>query len=150
MALFPDADAIVILGGGDEARWRQGLVLAANYPDAPLVVTGDSGAIASGLISHGLPARRILIEQAATSTAENAQFTRPILDEIHARRVILVTNWYHVPRTLRTFRKYQPGREFVVSFEPKADPLTNYDLAMQFRERLATIYNLLVRGVWCF
>ena len=127
------------------------MVLAAAYPDAPLVVTGDyQGSIASGLISHGLPARRILIERAATSTVENAQFTRPILDEIHARRAILVTNWYHVPRALQTFRKYQPGREFVVSFEPKPDPLTKYDLAMQFRERLATIYNLFVHGIWCF
>ena len=41
--LFADADAIVILGGGDDARWQKGLEVARTYPQLPVVVTGDDG-----------------------------------------------------------------------------------------------------------
>ena len=150
MRLFHDADAIVILGGGDAARWRQGLVLAAAYPEAPLIVTGDQGVILAELLAHGIPAQRIRHETAATSTVENARLTRPVLDQLGARRVILVTNWFHAPRSLSLFRKYQPDREFVVSFEAKPASLSPWEKAWLRHERLAAIHHLLVHGVWCF
>lgn len=107
--LFADADAIVILGGGDDARWQKGLEVARAYPQLPVVVTGDDGYIVAPLAAHGLAAPRVVHEEAATSTVENAKFTGPLLDRIGARRVILVTNWFHAPRSLAMFRKYQVG-----------------------------------------
>jgi uncharacterized SAM-binding protein YcdF (DUF218 family) len=81
---------------------------------------------------------------------ENAKFTAPMLDKIGAKRVILVTNWFHAPRALAIFLKYQPGREFVVSFSPKPEPLSKWDRETLRRERLAVLHNLLVHGVWSF
>ncbi|MFM7179940.1 MAG: YdcF family protein [Verrucomicrobiales bacterium] len=121
--LFADADALVILGGGDQVRWARGVEMAKRYPGIPVVVTGDENHIVGYLEKHGIPKERVLHEKAATSTVENARFTIPMLDKIGAKRVILVTNWFHVPRSLAIFRKYQPGREFVVSFAPKPETM---------------------------
>ena len=148
--LFHSPDAIVVLGGGDEARIRQAANLAASYPELPLIVTGDGGSIVSGLLEQGIPRGRIIHEQAAKTTVENAIFTEPLLAQLHARRVILVTNWFHAPRSLKTFEKYQPLRDFVVSFEPKPEPLTKWNRDTQLRERLAMIYNLFRHGIWSF
>lgn len=148
MPVFADADAFVILGGGDRARWQHGADLAKSHPSLPLIITGDGGDIVEHFAGQGIPRERILHEQAATSTVENARFTAPFLDRIRARRVILVTNWFHVPRALSIFRKYQPGREFTVSFSPKPEPLTKWDRDTHRRERLAVLHNLIVHGVW--
>ena len=144
--LFADADALVVLGGGDQARWRKALALAADYPNLPVVVTGDQNSIVNALLTHGLPAGRIVHEEFATTTVENALLTAPLLDRLAARRVILVTNWYHAPRALATFRKFQPGREFAVAISLKQN--LPWDPNSQRRERLAAIYNLLRHGVW--
>ena len=79
---------------------------------------------------------------------ENAKFTKPLLDKLGAKRVILVTNWFHTPRSLAIFRNYQPGREFTVSFPPKPAPLSQWDRESLRRERMAALHNLLVHGVW--
>ena len=120
-------DAILALGGGDEARGRKCLELAQSFPHAPVVVSGDGGTIFRFLRDHGVPESRIVHEELATSTVENARFTQRILDELHARRVVLVTNWFHAPRSLAVFRSFQPERSWAVAFETKPDPLTRWD-----------------------
>ena len=150
MELFHTPDAIVILGGGDEARVRQGFMLSEMFPKVPVVVTGDGGTIFAELTHRGIPSDRIQYEPAAKTTVENAILTAPILTQIHARRVILVTNWFHALRARRIFEKYQPSRDFVVSFEHKPDPLLKWDRDSQLRERFAILYNFLRYGVWSF
>ncbi len=148
--LFADADALVILGGGDFARWGHGYELAEVHPDLPLIVTGDDNYIVEYLAAQGIPQERIVHEEAASSTVENAKFTKPMLDRIGAERVILVTNGFHAPRSLAVFRKYQPGREFVVCFPPRPEPPGKWDRHAERRERLAALHNLLRHGVWSF
>ena len=80
---------------------------------------------------------------------ENAKFPKPLLDKIGAaKRLILVTNWCHTPRSLAISRKYQSGLEFPVSFSPKPEPLSKWDREAQRRERMAALHNLVVHGVW--
>lgn len=150
MSVFSDADALVILGGGDSNRWQRGFDLAKASPTLPLLVTGDDNQIVHYFTERGIPQERILHEEAATFTVENAKFTKPMLDKLGAKRVILVTNWFHAPRALAIFRKYQPGREFTISFSPKPEPLTKWDRDTQRRERMAALHNLIVHGVWSF
>lgn len=148
VSVFHDADVIVILGGGDDTRSREGLILATAHPQARLVVTGDGGRFFEPLIEAGIRRERIIHETAATSTVENAKFTKPLLDELGAERVILVTNWYHAQRALKIFRKYQPAREFCISYETRPDPLMKWDRAAARRERLAAVHNWIVHSVW--
>ncbi len=150
MPVSADADALVILGGGDPARLQRGYDMARAHPDLPVIVTGDDNYIVEYLLARGIPRNRMLHEQAATSTVENAKFTKPLLDKHGAKRVILVTNWFHAPRAGAIFRKYQPGREFTVSFSPKPEPLSKWDRVSLRRERMAALRNLIVHGVWSF
>jgi uncharacterized SAM-binding protein YcdF (DUF218 family) len=143
-------DAIVILGGGDEARSRKGLELAKAFPEAALLVTGDGGSIVRYLTGKGIPPQRIQHEEAATSTMENALLTDPVLDGLNSQHAVLVTNWFHVPRSLAIFRSIQPEREWCVAFEPSPDPLTPWDQGCRRRERLAALHHFLRYGLWCF
>lgn len=146
--VFVSPDAIVILGGGDPARWQHGLAVAREHPAVPVVVTGDGGAIVEYLEEEGLPSRRILHEDAATSTVENAKYTAAVLSGIEAQRVILVTNFFHASRSRAIFGKYQPEREFCVSFPPKPDPMYPWDHEVVWRERTASVHNFIHHGVW--
>lgn len=143
-------DVIVGLGGGDEARSRKCLELATSFPQTPIVITGDGGLIVQFLRDHGVPKSRIIHENLATSTFENAHFTKEILDELHGKRVVLVTNWFHAPRSLAMFRSSQPDRSFAVVFELKPEPLTPWDKGCMRRERIAALYYFLIHGISSF
>ena len=110
------ADAIVVLGGEPDARPREAarLFQAGVAPAVVVTGVGDAKANARTLRMAGVPADKIFIEKTARSTVENADFTRPILQELGARRVLLVTSSFHTRRALATFRKRIPGIEFGV------------------------------------
>ena len=118
-------DAILVLGGGNKERAKEALRLHELYPDIPLIVTGDGGMIHDDLIEMGVKASDIQHETSATSTMENAEFSNEILDGFGAQRVVLVTNWFHVPRSLAVFERCQPDREFAASFVEKPDKMDN-------------------------
>jgi uncharacterized SAM-binding protein YcdF (DUF218 family) len=130
-AKMPDADAIVILGGGTlPAQYPRPTVELDGAGDrvlygarlyreghAPLVVvTGGllpwSSAEGSGaaemrdlLVFMGVPAEAILLETQSANTYENAVFTREILEPQGVRRIILVTSAMHMPRAAAIFEK---------------------------------------------
>jgi len=141
-------DAIVVLGGGNEERPREALRLITKFPDVPLIVTGDGGMIYNALVDAGVPPDSILHEISATSTVENAQRTAPILDQLGAQRVVLVTNWFHAPRAAAVFDRYQADRDFVVSFEPRPEKMSNWHRYATRRERLAAVMYLFRYGIW--
>lgn len=114
-------DAVIVLGaavhGSELSPTLQGrLDVALAYhqrnPRALIVVSGGQGiqedlpegvAMAAYLESHGVPAQQILVEDRATSTEENFQYSRALLD---ARlppgyRVVFVTDEFHVYRAGR-------------------------------------------------
>jgi uncharacterized SAM-binding protein YcdF (DUF218 family) len=128
----PSADAIVLLGGAlataqppqrptfilgasstrivhaaalfraGKAKWI--VIAAGNRPDHP----GDeieADAIAQFLGQLGVPDSAIRREKESRTTRENAANVRPILEQLGARRVLLVTSALHMPRALKTFEK---------------------------------------------
>ena len=143
-------DAILVLGGGNEERPREALRLHQLYPDVPLVVTGDGGVIHEDLVELGVDPADIQHETSATSTIENAQFSDKILGQLDARRVVLVTNWFHVPRSMAVFESYQPNREFAASFEPKPDKMDNWHRYASRRERIAALLYVVRYQIWSF
>lgn len=71
---------------------------------------GDSARnLAARAISLGIPASAIELEEQATTTEENVRYSRPILDRLGARRVVLVTGRGHAVRALCAARKAWPG-----------------------------------------
>jgi uncharacterized SAM-binding protein YcdF (DUF218 family) len=90
--------------------------LARSYPAARIVYTGGSvsllraGAAEADYVarlfeSFGIARDRIILERRARNTAENAAFTREIVQPKPGERWLLVTSGYHMPRSIGCFRK---------------------------------------------
>jgi uncharacterized SAM-binding protein YcdF (DUF218 family) len=144
-----EPDTIVVLGGGNQ-RGASAYRLHQKYPEVPVLVTGDGGEIMADLLLRGVPGALLIHEVEATSTYENATCTAPLLDAREAQRIILVTDWYHVPRSLATFRHVQPGREIAAEFAPRPEVLQESEIGGQRRERLAALAYWLRFGINSF
>jgi len=131
VAEIPQADAIVILGGGTQppqfprpspevgeagdrviygARlYREGkaplaLVTGGRLPWS-FEREGSAQEMAELLTFMGVPEEAILLEGKSTNTYENAVFTREILAPMGINRIILVTSAIHMPRSVAIFEK---------------------------------------------
>ncbi len=112
------ADVIVVISGGET---RQRVAEAAELFHqgwAPLLIMsgaardeGVSNAVAMQqiAISLGVPKNKILVEEVATSTLDNAKFVRDIIEEKKFTKIILVTSPYHQRRASLAFAKYLQG-----------------------------------------
>jgi uncharacterized SAM-binding protein YcdF (DUF218 family) len=91
-------------------------VLARQYPQARLVYSGGSSGLilktameadhALALLARlGIPRERIVIERRSRNTAENATFTKALVQPKPGERWLLVTSAAHMPRSVGIFRK---------------------------------------------
>ncbi|MCL2421245.1 MAG: YdcF family protein [Defluviitaleaceae bacterium] len=113
-------DAVIVLGAGlvgDNQiprilRYRldTALIYLHDNEDTLAVVTGGLGqhvtvteayAMGQYLIQHGIAPERIILEDQSTSTMENLNFAKALLDERLGENnytIVLVTNDFHLPR----------------------------------------------------
>ncbi len=108
------ADALVVLGGGLEARPERAAELFKQGAAPKIVVSGVGDTDANTLVleQNGVPDAAIIREDKSVSTLENAKFSIPLLRKIGAHRVIIVTSWYHSRRALACFRHFAPDLTF--------------------------------------
>lgn len=72
----------------------------------PDETVSEAEAMTQYLIGHGIPARDILPEKESTTTLENLQFSKRIIDEFGGRKyTALISSNYHVYRALRYCRE---------------------------------------------
>jgi uncharacterized SAM-binding protein YcdF (DUF218 family) len=128
---MPAPDGIIVLGGairGDESLTRgqavfsegervvEAAILARRFPSARVVFTGASGSLQASasteapaarklLIDLGVDPSRIILEEVARNTDENARFTAALLQPRPGQRFLLVTSAYHMPRSMGLFEK---------------------------------------------
>jgi len=110
-------DVIVVLGGGSHERPERAAELFRNRIAPRIVVSGlgDCTINRRFLIGDGVPAGAIEMENQSRTTKENAQFVIQWLRKSNsppAKRVIVVTSWYHSRRALACFRHYAPDIQF--------------------------------------
>ena len=76
------------------------------WVDVPLLVKGiltpEDAALA---VEHGVPEARIIIEDKATRTLENALYTARIMADRGWDRALVVSDPFHLPRALFLFRR---------------------------------------------
>jgi uncharacterized SAM-binding protein YcdF (DUF218 family) len=107
------ADVMVVLGGTPDRPVRAAELFAEGAAPRVLVSgIGDDIANEHVLEKHGVPAEDIILESKSHTTRENAEFSVPLLRAMGARRVILVTTWYHSRRALHCFEHYAPDITF--------------------------------------
>jgi uncharacterized SAM-binding protein YcdF (DUF218 family) len=124
-------DGIVVLGGGiapnlsfehgepvvnsDAGRLIALAKLAHDYPKARIVYSGgDASLIPDGhaetkflaplLDAMGVPRSRVMLEDRARNTAENAAFSKELVKPKPGERWLLVTTAWHMPRAIGCFR----------------------------------------------
>ncbi len=116
------SDVIIVVSGGETLeRTSEGIKLfKEGY--APFILF--SGAARSGDVSNaksmknqalkqGVPKDKIFIEEEATSTYENATFSKEILVKNNFKKFILVTSPYHQKRAFMTF-SYVYGKDYKI------------------------------------
>jgi uncharacterized SAM-binding protein YcdF (DUF218 family) len=108
------ADTLVVLGGEPWTRPQRAAELFLQGA-APRVLVGGDGDCEDSrrvLENRGVPAAAIQLECKSRSTKENAEFCVPLLRQAGAKRVIIVTSWYHSRRALNSFQKFAPEMTF--------------------------------------
>jgi len=107
-------DVMVVLGGGSQVRPQHAAELfqAGAAPRILVTGAGDCGWCARWLETNGVPAADIWLEANARTTFENAKFSIPLLRQMGAHKVIIVTSWYHSRRALACFRHLAPDLQF--------------------------------------
>lgn len=129
----PNADAIVILGGGMGSRtncypyaemwasadrvWHAARLFKAGK--APVVVPSGSNVESSTvplLIDLGVPVTNIVVEGDSRNTEENARFVERLLLERacdERPKILLVTSAWHMRRSELMYKTYAPGLDVV-------------------------------------
>jgi uncharacterized SAM-binding protein YcdF (DUF218 family) len=121
--------AVVILGGAidvlgsteAESAWNdnqerlwQSIDIVKGSDTALVIVSGASGAywlpseaelMARVLRRAGIAEDRIVLEERALNTEQNAQFVEALLRERHLTDVLIVTSAYHIPRAKACFTR---------------------------------------------
>lgn len=139
---------ILVLGGDHDTRVRETLRFAGDFPETPILVTGDGGWIVNRLIEDGIDSSRIHIEPKAENTYANATLSSPWVRNTTGN-IVLVTSDFHAPRAMAVFRKVFPERHFSITYEA-SDP-RHADWTKNFRrERAAALYYLVRYRVNCF
>jgi uncharacterized SAM-binding protein YcdF (DUF218 family) len=100
--LNPDGTMRTIL----RRRVLTGLVVAQFFPQSPIIVTGgnpqngktEAGQMQNMLMLVGFLADRIIVEDKANSTVQNAQFSLPLAKQAGTSGIILVTSTTHQGR----------------------------------------------------
>ncbi len=127
----PAPDGVVVLGGAvspdvsfergqpalNEAAERMTVVakLARDHPKARIAFTGGNGRLFDGASeahfvadlfeSFGIARDRLILEDRARNTLENAVFTKRLVQPKPAERWLLVTSAHHMPRSIGIFRQ---------------------------------------------
>ena len=116
-AVSPDVSAVRGEIALNEAAERMTAVakLAREHPEAKIVFTGGSGRLFGGASeadfvailfeSFGVAPHRVMLENKARNTIENATFTKALVNPKAQERWLIVTSAHHMPRSVGIFRK---------------------------------------------
>ena len=107
------ADAIVVFSGDNGPRTEKGVELLKEGLGDYLILSGgrvyDDVTMAELMKNHavklGVKEDRILIDDKASTTHENAEFTKDIIEENKFKSIIVVTSEYHSRRSKLAMKK---------------------------------------------
>jgi uncharacterized SAM-binding protein YcdF (DUF218 family) len=134
--------AVVVLGYGLDPngtmrtilrrRVLTGLAVAQFFPQSPVIVTGgnpqngrtEAEQMRKMLLLFGFPDNRIIVEDKANSTVQNAQFSVPLAKQAGTSGIILVTSTTHQGRADGDFADAGGNLLATVSY-PDGDPAVN-------------------------
>lgn len=160
--------AIVVLGAGLETngmvkpklagRLDQCLKLARMYPRAPIILTGgnqkggvtEAYAMSLWCRHRGISRKRLILEDQAKDTVENALFSTGILQRLGVTHVTLVTSSSHIRRGLADLEEACLQRGLKVQYATLTSK--QGDVALDKSQERIGIYRDVMRlsGLWDF
>ena len=160
---IPEADAVLVLGGGIRPAPTQGLGVEVNEAGdrllcgvrlwkqgrAPVLITNGARvsfkpndpiapeAVLSQQLAQelGVPASAVLLNDQARTTGEEAQRINQLAAEQGWKQLILVTSAFHMPRALASFRRQSDLEIIPVACDYRLDP-QNKDQSFSWQELL--------------
>jgi uncharacterized SAM-binding protein YcdF (DUF218 family) len=163
----PDAaaDAVVVLAGETPARVDAGIELVRAGRAPELWITGYNilprGQISMGASDAGIAVDRgIAPEQlrllATTSTWEDGAEVAEVVRQTGARRLLVVTSWFHGRRAVCTLRRQLAGSGVTIAYMPAPSELlpragwwrSSLSLYVTTREVAAVAYYSARYGLW--
>lgn len=107
------ADAVVVFSGDNGPRTEKGVGLLKEGLGDYLILSGgivyDDVTMAELMKNHaiklGVSKEKILIDDKAATTHENAEFTKDIIEENNFKSIIVVTSEYHSRRSKLAMKK---------------------------------------------
>lgn len=116
-ARLHSADVIIVLGGGNGDREDYGITLYREGLAKHIIATGapDGTTVeATVLARRGIPRQAILLANGTQNTHEDALRSRQLMQEHGWHTALLVTDRYHIRRSLWTFRTAFAGQNLEV------------------------------------
>lgn len=80
------------------------VIITGAAVDPSLAPWGEARVLSQLLQGFGIAKERIILEEQALNTRENATYVAPILAQHRFQRALLVTSAYHIPRSVDCFR----------------------------------------------
>ena len=143
------AQALVVLGGGDNSERARYAAQLYKEGEAPWVICsgqGDCDANRDVLEKNGVPATAISEEPRSRTTSENARFSLPLLRQRGATNIIIVTSWYHSRRAWHCFHHYAPD---LIFYSRPANPPPPLAVAQQKQLRRHILFEYIKSpGYW--
>lgn len=155
-------DAVIVLGAGVngtspslslKTRLDAALSYLEAYPDIPVVLTGGQGygediteaaCMYDYLTARGVEPERLILEEDASNTAENFEFSAPLLEaagvEIGTDTVAVVTNDFHIARSRLSAAKKGYGVTYGVG---APIPWPHLEVNYYLREAFAVVKSVL-------
>ena len=156
------ADAVIVLGAGVngtqpslslQTRLEAALDYLEEHPDIPVILTGGQGygetiseaqCMYNYLTARGIPPERLMMEVAATDTAENFALSKPLLEEagisVEEDLVAVVTNDFHIYRARLLAARQGYAYAFGV---PAKLPWLHLEVNYYIREAFALVKTLM-------
>ncbi len=154
---------VIVLGNRNDAqgnlsstaveRCEQAIRVYRQNPGVKIMPTGGSGAhfnvtdkphavyLRQYLVAHGVPEEDVIEPALSSTTIDDAQLTRPIVDQYGVKRVILVTSDFHMPRAKYLFERTFQGIE--LTFSASVTNLPPDELLARHRHEELTLAKLI-------
>lgn len=101
------AEAILVLGGDSSARAKTAINLYKRYKIdvIPSGYKGEAERIKKVMVAASVPEERFILEPKAANTKDHAKYILPIVLEKGYKRIFVVTDAYHMPRSMMILKK---------------------------------------------
>lgn len=129
------ADVIVVLGGDSGERVRQASSLYRTGYAPYMIVSGgqlygditQAGVMKDHAVALGVPSDKIILENHAESTYDNAAFSRRIMENHGFSSALVVSSNYHMKRVKFIFQKAFKNSGITLTYCAAREPRFNPD-----------------------